>query len=77
MKDFLHSVKFKILLGIAALLLGLMTYVAVAAGQQTTPQQILNTLAYPFVTAANAISEGVGGFFDKLINADKYKAHKE
>ena len=77
MKDFLHSVKFKILLGIAALLLGLMTYVAVAAGQQTTPQQILNTLAYPFVTAANAISEGVGGFFDKLINADKYKAQNE
>ena len=77
MKDFLHSVKFKILLGIAALLLGLMTYVAVSAGRQTTPQQILNTLAYPFVRAANAISEGVGGFFDKLINADKYKAQNE
>lgn len=77
MKDFLHSVKFKILLGIAALLLGLMTYVAIAAGQQTTPQQILNTLAYPFVTAANAISDGVGGFFDKLINADKYKSQNE
>ena len=77
MKDFLHSVKFKILLGIAALLLGLMTYVAVSAGRQTTPQQVLNTLAYPFVKAANAISEGVGGFFDKLINADKYKTQND
>lgn len=77
MKDFFHSVKFKILLGIAALLMGLMVAVAVTAGQQTTPQQILNTLAYPFVTAANAISDGVGGFFDKLINADKYKSQNE
>lgn len=77
MRDFFHSVKFKILLGIAALLLGLMVAVAVAAGQQTTPQQILNTIASPFVNAANAIADGVGGFFDKLINADKYKAQND
>lgn len=77
MKDFFHSVKFRILLGIAALLVGLMTYVAVAAGRESSPQQILNTLASPFVKAANAIADGVGGFFDKLINADTYKAENE
>lgn len=77
MRDFFHSVKFKILLGIAALLVGLMTYVAVAAGREATPQQILNTLASPFAKAANAIADGVGGFFDKLINADTYKAENE
>lgn len=77
MREFFHSVKFKILLGIAALLLGLMTYVAVTAGREATPQQILNTITYPFVTAANAISDGVGGFFDKLINADKYKSQND
>ncbi len=77
MRDFFHSVKFKILLGIAALLVGLMTYVAVAAGRESSPQQILNTLASPFVKAANAIADGVGGFFDKLINADTYKAENE
>lgn len=77
MKEFFHSVKFKILLGIAALLLGLMTYVAVTAGREATPQQVLNTITYPFVTAANAIADGVGGFFDKLINADKYKSEND
>lgn len=77
MRDFFHSVKFKILLGIAALLVGLMTYVAVAAGRESSPQQILNTLASPFVKAANAVADGVGGFFDKLINADKYKAEND
>ena len=77
MKDFFHSVKFKILLGIAALLMGLMVSVAVTAGRETTPQQVLNTIAYPFVKAANAIADGVGGFFDKLINADKYKSQND
>lgn len=77
MREFFHSVKFKILLGIAALLLGLMTYVAVTAGREATPQQVLNTITYPFVKAANAIADGVGGFFDKLINADKYKSEND
>ena len=54
-----------------------MTYVAVAAGRESSPQQILNTLASPFVKAANAVADGVGGFFDKLINADKYKAEND
>ncbi|MDE6728611.1 MAG: rod shape-determining protein MreC [Oscillospiraceae bacterium] len=77
MKDFFHSIKFKILLGIGALLLGLMTYVAIAAGRETTPQQVLNTITYPFVKAANFVADGVGGFFDKLINADKYKSQND
>lgn len=77
MKEFFHSVKFKILLGIGALLLGLMTCIAVTLGKETTPQQILNTIAYPFVKAGNFIADGVGGFFDKLINADKYKSQND
>ena len=77
MKDFFHSVKFKILLGIAALLLGLMVCVAVTAGREGGPKQILNTITYPFVKAGNAIADGVGVFFDKLINADKYKAEND
>lgn len=77
MKEFFHSVKFKIILCIAALLLGLMTYVAVAAGTQTLPEQVINTVTYPFVTAANAISNGVNGFIDKLVNADTYKSQND
>lgn len=77
MKEFFHSVKFKILICIAALLLGLMTYVAVAAGTQTLPEQIIHTVTYPFVTAANAISDSVSGFINKLVNADTYKAQND
>ena len=77
MKEFFHSVSFKIIRCIAALLRGLMTYGAVAAGTQTLPEQIINTVTYPFVTAANAISNGVNGFIDKLVNADTYKSQND
>ena len=77
MKEFFHSVRFMILICIAALLLGLMTYVAVSAGTETVPEKIIGTVTYPFVTAANAVSEGVGGFIDKLVNADKYKQEND
>lgn len=77
MKEFFHSVKFKILICICALLLGLMTYAAVTIGSETAPEQIINTVTYPFVTAANAIADGVSGFIDKLVNADKYKSEND
>lgn len=57
--------------------MGLMTYVAVTNGAETIPEQIVNTVTYPFVTAANAISDGVGGFIDKLVNADAYKQQND
>lgn len=77
MREFFHSVKFRILLCIGALLVGLMTYVAVSAGRATTPEQVIQTITYPFVTAANAIADGVTGFIDKIVNADKYKSRNE
>lgn len=77
MKDFFHSVKFRILICIGALLLGLMTYVAVTIGTETAPEQIIGTVTYPFVTAANGIADGVSGFIDKLVNADKYKSQND
>ncbi len=77
MKEFFHSVRFRVLLCIAALLLGLMTCVAVSAGKESGPEQIIGTLTYPFVSAANAISDGVAGLIDKFVNADKYKSENE
>ena len=77
MKEFFHSVKFKILICVAALLLGLMTYAAVTLGTQTPPEQIIGTLTYPFTSAANAVADGVSGFIDKLVNADAYKSENE
>ncbi len=77
MKDFFHSVRFRILVCIAALLLGLMTCIAVTAGKQSGPEQIIGTITYPFVSLANAISDGVSGVIDKLVNADEYKSENE
>ena len=77
MKEFFHSIKFKILICVAALLAGLMTYVAINVGAQSGPEQILNTLTYPFTAAANWIADGVSGFIDKLVNADTYKSQNE
>lgn len=57
--------------------MGLMTYVAVAAGQSTSPEQILNTITYPFVTAANTIADGVTGLIDNVANANKYKSQND
>lgn len=74
MKDFFHSVKFKILICIAALLLGLMASVAINVGIQSGPEKILGTLTYPFTAAANWVADGVSGFIDKVVNADAYKA---
>ncbi len=77
MKEFFGSVRFKILICIAALLLGLMTSIAVSGGFATVPEKIIGTVTYPFVAAANAISDGVSGFIDKLVNADSYKQENE
>lgn len=77
MREFFHSIKFKILICIGALLLGFMAYVAVSAGIETLPERIIGSVTYPFVTVSNAISDGVTGFIDKLINADTYKRQNE
>ncbi|MCH5208503.1 MAG: rod shape-determining protein MreC [Oscillospiraceae bacterium] len=77
MKEFFHSVKFKILICLGALLLGLMAYAAVTLGTETPPEQIVGTLLYPFTSAANAVADGVSGFIDTMVNANSYKAENE
>ncbi len=77
MKEFFGSIKFKILICIAALLLGLMTYIAVSGGFQTVPEKLLNGITHPFVSATNAVSDWANGLLDTLVNADSYKAQNE
>ena len=77
MKEFFGSIKFKILICIAALLLGLMTYIAVSGGFQTIPEKLLNGITSPFVSASNSISDWANGVLDTLVNADSYKAQNE
>ncbi|MBQ8194022.1 MAG: rod shape-determining protein MreC [Oscillospiraceae bacterium] len=77
MKEFFGSLKFKILICIAALLLGLMTYIAVSGGFQTVPEVLLNGITSPFVSAANSISDWANGLLDTLVNADSYKEEND
>ena len=77
MKEFFGSLKFKILICIAALLLGLMTYIAVSGGFATVPEKVLTSVTYPFVSAANSISDWANGMLDTLVNAKNYKAENE
>ena len=77
MKEFFHTVKFKILVCIFALLLGFLIYVAVSAGVSSLPKQILETVSAPFVTLSTNVSDWIENTLDKFVNADKYKQENE
>ncbi len=77
MKEFFHTVKFKILVCIFALLLGFIIYVAISAGASSLPKQILETISAPFVTLSTNVSDWIEGTIDKFVNADKYKQENE
>ena len=69
MKDFLHSITFKILLGVLALLLGMMIYGASTGGIATVTESVLTAVTQPFVKLSSSISGAANGFFGKFFNA--------
>lgn len=77
MKEFFHTLKFKILVCIFALLLGFLIYVAISAGASTWPKKILETITTPFVHLSTTISDWMEDTVDKFANADKYKKENE
>lgn len=77
MREFFHTVKFKILVCILALLLGFMIYVAISAGISSLPKAILETISTPFVSLSTTVSDWMEGTIDKFANADKYKQENE
>ena len=77
MKEFFHTLKFKILVCIFALLLGFLIYVAISAGASTLPKKILETASTPFVHLSTIVSDWMKDTIDKFSNADKYKRENE
>lgn len=77
MKEFFHTLKFKILVCIFALLLGFLIYVAISAGASSLPKKILETVSSPFVHLSTAVSDWMEDAIDKFANADKYKRENE
>ena len=63
MKDFLKSLAFKVLAGIALFLVGIMIYAASTGGFSTIPATITGAIITPIQTAFAAVTEGVKNFF--------------
>jgi rod shape-determining protein MreC len=72
MKDFIRSLKFKILVGILALLMGIMVYAATTAGGRSLISSFFGAVVSPFQKASSAISNKVSTTIDMLVNADNY-----
>ena len=66
MRDFFKGFKFKIIVCAFALVLGVVIYAAVSGGFSTFPENVLSTIAKPFVTVSNAVSQWVEGTLDKF-----------
>ena len=77
MRDFFSGVKFKIIICVFAVIVGVVIYAAVSGGFATVPENILTTITKPFVTASNAVSNWIEDTLDKFVNADKYKTENE
>ena len=77
MRDFFKGFKFKIIICIFAVVLGVVIYAAVSGGFSTVPETVISTLTKPFVIASNAVSQWVEDTIDKFTNADRYKTENE
>lgn len=76
MREFFKSWRFKILLGVVAVFIGVMLYEA-STGGLSAPNGLIGSLTSPVQQGASAVSNGVSGFFDKFLNAGNYKKENE
>ena len=77
MKEFFASKKFKILLGIAALLFGFMVYTAVNSGMANFLSGSVGALLGPIQRFSVSISESATGFFERILMADEISEENE
>lgn len=72
MKDFFHSVKFKIILGILALAVGIIIYAATVGGSSSWLSSALGGFFAPVQRLSASISQKVTSTIDMLTNARDY-----
>ena len=70
MKDFFDTWKFKILVGIAVFLVGIMAYAGANGRLTAAPQELLSVAVAPFQRAAAAVSSGVASLWENYANID-------
>lgn len=77
MKDFFDTWKFKILMGIAVFLVGIMAYAGANGRLTAAPQELLSVAAAPFQKVAAVVSGGVASLWEKYTSIDDVMAENE
>lgn len=77
MKNFLKSPGFKILVAVAAFLMGILVYAAATGGVATLPEQLAGAILTPIQSLTSGLSNGVGGFFDGFAGGSSLQAENE
>ena len=77
MRDFFHTVKFKVLMALVVVLAGVMTYAAANGRLTAAPQELLGAIAVPFQKMATAITNKSEAFVNKYISIDKVMDENE
>ena len=77
MKNFLKSPGFKILVAVAAFLMGVFIYSAATGGVATLPEQLFGAILAPIQSATSGVTNGVGDFFSGITSGSSLKAENE
>lgn len=77
MRDFFESKAFKILLGIAVFLAGMMAYAGANNRLSAAPQEMLGVVLQPFQWVTAQVSAGAGALWEKYTSFDEVQAENE
>lgn len=72
MKEFFHSVKFKIIIALTAVLIGAMIYSVTTGGYSSGSNYLFEVIFEPVRNLSSIISDKVSRSLDMVINAEKY-----
>lgn len=72
MKEFFHSVKFKIIVALTAVLIGAMIYSVTTGGYSSGSSYLFEVIFEPVRNLSSSISDKVSRSLDMIINAEKY-----
>lgn len=76
-KDFFDTWKFKILVGVAVFLVGIMAYAGANGRLTAAPQELLSVAVAPFQKAAAVVSGSVASIWEKYTNIDTIMEENE
>lgn len=77
MRDFFKSSKFKVLIALIAVIIGVMIYSLTKGGYTSDSASFFSVVLEPFQKASTAISEKVTNALDTLVHAKNYREENE